>query len=661
LTRAVALVKNRETKIRWLFILAQLHQQKGEIKNAFDLYTKVIKMNPPYEMGFNARLNRARCSDATNGNNETVRKELEQMKSDPKNKDFLDQIYFALAGLAKNEGKEDEQLDLLNQSVRASTTNTVQKALSFLELGKIYFSKKNYKLAQAYYDSTTSNLGNDYPDYNEILNRRNSLTKLIKNLRVIDTEDSLQQLASLSPADLQRRVDEIVSNEQAAYEKEQEEKQSNQIFKPNLQESNQFNQASGSNWYFYNPQAISFGFNEFSKKFGDRKLEDDWRRSKKQVNIVSPDQLEVDSAQLPGKDKGTTAFNAEKRKQEILKSIPTDKEAIEKSRARVIEAYYNVGMIYREQLNDIEASAKAFESLVNKYPKNKYELQCYYQLYRSYLTLGNQTKSDYFKNIILNEHGETEYAEIIRNPNYANERANTKSKLEIFYEETYRKYLNGEYASVIQRKGEADVQFNKTPLTPKFDMLKTLSIGRTQPLPTFEASLNDIIRNYPDDSVSIQAQDILDVIHNAGKDNLKGEAPVNASNDSIHRVLNPFNYLPDTTHYVVLIFQNIGGALDGNKLKNKLSDFNSKNYAAKALQVRDVLLDHRNKMIIIDSFANRAQALEYFSTLYDNDDVFGNVSTDNYQQYCISVNNYPELLKQKNTVMYEDFYRNFYK
>ena len=123
---------------------------------------------------------------------------------------------------------------------------------------------------------------------------------------------------------------------------------------------------------------------------------------------------------------------------------------------------------------------------MRRFPTCKYQLQCYYQLYRTYAALGNTERSEYYKNIILNEHGNTEYAEIIRNPNYLTEKANEKSNLDIFYEETYRKYLNGEYAAVIARKTDADVQFPQNILTPKFDMLKTLSIGRTQPLPVFE-------------------------------------------------------------------------------------------------------------------------------------------------------------------------------
>ena len=46
--------------------------------------------------------------------------------------------------------------------------------------------------------------------------------------------------------------------------------------------NNQFGvNTSGGKWYFYNPATLSFGLSEFRKKWGSRKLEDDWRRKDK--------------------------------------------------------------------------------------------------------------------------------------------------------------------------------------------------------------------------------------------------------------------------------------------------------------------------------------------------------------------------------------------
>ena len=656
LTKASILAPKREDRIRFMFILAQLHQQQEEYQKAFQLYTKVIKMNPKYEMAFNARINRARCFDANSKNGDEVKKELAKLQKDPKNKDFLDQIYYALAGLAKKEGKPDEEFENLNKSVRASTTNQNQKALSYLELAKIYFTKPDYKNAQAYYDSTVTNLSNDHPDYNDVLTRRNSLTKLIRNLNIIATEDSLQGLAKLTPEARQQMVDAKLLAEEEAKRKLQEEEQVNQIFdQARPDQVNQMNKGSGSNWYFYNTQAISFGFNEFTKKWGNRKLEDNWRRSNKESVANVLEQEGSDSLVTEEKEIKDPKLAAEKKKQDMLATIPSTPEAMEKSTRKVIDAYYNAAMIYREQLNDLPASVAMFEELLQKYPDNKYMLQSYYQLYRIYAQIGNAQKSEYYKNIILTKHGDTEYAEIIRNPNYAAERASKKSNLEIFYEDTYRKYLNGEYSDVIKRKGEADVQFPQSILAPQFDFLKTLSIGKTQALPVFEASLNDIVRTYGSDPVKDEAQNILDYIHNTG--GKMSEAPPVDTTSTVKL----FVYNPDTVHYVVIIFQAIGGPVDGNKLKNKIADFNGVNYGLKGLTMMDMMMDHRNKIMIIKSFPNKTEALSYNSHIYDNDDVYGNTNPESYQQYVISVNNLAALMREKKTDQYEDFYRMFYR
>lgn len=665
LQRASVSAPAREMKIRLKFILAQLYQQKGEFKRAFDLYTKIVKMNPKYEMAFNARLNRARCYDSSSGSSESVYKELRKMQKDPKNKDFMDQIYYALAGLSKNEGKDADEIDYLNKSIRASTNNQNQKALSYLELARINYKKPEYRIAQAYYDSTVTILSKDYPDYPEIVNLRNSLTKLVKYMKTIETEDSLQRMSTMSVEERTRIIDTYLAEEEKKNQQikaESTEEPSNQIFgTPNQAGANAFNNASGSNWYFYNPQAISFGFNEFAKKFGNRKLEDNWRRSKKETAISDEVEIVIEEAEnrTPG-DTSVVADNLSTR-DNMLNSVPEGDEALDKSHAKIIDAFYNIGMLYREQLSDMNASVGAFEELLKRYPVNKYQLQSYYQLYRTYLALGNTSRSDYYKNIILNDHGDTEYAEIIRNPNYGVESAKRKSHLDLFYEETYRKYLNGEYAAVISRKAQSDVQFPQNPYTAKFDMLKTLAIGRTQPLQVFEASLNDIIRNHSADSVKDIAQEILDLI-NSGEASIDTSMEINPlSIDTIAANKKLFKYIPDTLHNAILIFQNIGGPLDPERLKNKIADFNQVNFGSKGITMQELLFDHRLKIMILKSFNNKQDALQYYSLLYDNDDVFGQVNPDAYQLYVISVNNLPTILREKKTNEYEDFYRGFYR
>ena len=117
----------------------------------------------------------------------------------------------------------------------------------------------------------------------------------------------------------------------------------------------------------------------------------------------------------------------------------------------------------------------------------------------------------------------------------------------------------------------------------------------------------------------------------------------------------------DTVHYEAIIVQNIGGLLNSEKLKTKISNFNSANYSEKQLTIDEFMLDHRFKILVIRQFANKQEAMSYHDHLFDNDSVYGDVSPDNYKQFAISANNLPEVLKQKKADDYENFFRSFYK
>lgn len=659
LNKAVEHAKLRQDRIRFLFILGQVYQKENESVKAFDTYTRCIKMNPKYEMEFNARINRARCYTPYQKKAINIKQELLKMEKDPKNKEYLDQVYYALASIALKEKDEIAAIDYLNKSISASIGNTSQKAQTFLELGRIYLARPLYKTAQAYYDSCVTYISQDHPDYEIVVNKRNSLTRLIRFLNTIEREDSLQQVAKMNGAEVDAKVDDILKKEeeQKRIEKEKENaKSAEQIFgnKTGVPST-----ATGS-WYFYNPSTISFGFNDFLKKWGNRKLEDNWRRSQKEQELAGSEEF-----QNTGKPKGPATDSAgaqeamaakEARKLELRGNLPVTPELVEKSNNKIIEAYYNAALIYKDQLDDARASMKMFEELLRRFPHCKYEVQCYYQLYKLYGSAGNQAKSDYYKNLILNEHGDTEYAEMIRNPNYGADKAKEKSKLELYYEETYRKFLNGEYTTVIQRREDALKEFPENSLMPKFDLLKTLSIGRTASLGTFQSSLMDIVRIHPDDPVKDRAQEILDYIESLSEKKAE-EIETALVKDSA--TLQKYNYNPDTTHFIMVVFPIAG--MNAVEMQKKITDYNNKYFSLKAYSTTNLVLDNKNQVILIRNFFDKADAVAYSNDVYNNDEVYGNLSPDKYQHILISQINYAVLMKDRKMNEYLDFYNRFYK
>ena len=270
LQTAIDLTKKKKQKTRLLFILAQLYQAVDDKANASTTYGLVIKSHPEYEMEFYARINRALNVNVRSKDLKSIKSELEKMLKDEKNKQYYDQIYFALAEIELKERNQEQGIEYLVLSTEASIENPRQKGLSFMKLGDIHFRKKAYTAAQAYYDSTTTYLPQTHEQFETIKNRSEYLTELVGYLNTIAFEDSVQQLAKLDPKELNAVIDDLIDTEREAIERQKEEDELNRLNGVVTQKptTTQNQSSGGSNWYFYNQGAKSFWFWGFQEDLG---------------------------------------------------------------------------------------------------------------------------------------------------------------------------------------------------------------------------------------------------------------------------------------------------------------------------------------------------------------------------------------------------------
>lgn len=676
LQKAGATSKKKDDRSRYYFILGQLYQRSDSLPKAFSAYEKVLKLSPPYEMAFNARINRARCYDAGSGSASIVKKELQKMLKDEKNADFRDQIYYALAGVASQEKDEPLAVNYLNQSLRASTSNTTQKALSYLELANIFLKRPDYIPAAAYYDSCLTNLTNDHPDYLDIQAKRNSLERLVSNLKVIIYEDSLQRLMSMSAAEREVLIGNLVEAEDAERERlkaeqeaqqrlEEQEIQEEKELKSQPRALNQPASAAQGAWYFYNATAMSFGYNEFLKKWGGRKLEDNWRRIEKEITIGGEvmDTIKVDTAAINQQfiNDSIAKLDSKSRKEAYLKSIPNSPEQLAESNKKIIEAYYNCGVIYKEQLNNLPESINSFETLDTKFPENKYKQPAYYNLYRTHTQLGDSVKANFYKNYILANYPESDYARLILNPDFFREMKRKSEVLEVFYENTYRAYLNRQYELVIERKAYADQSFPaNNKLSPKFAFLKALAVGKTRNLDAFTFELEDVIRSFPKDSVSIKAKEMLDFIKgNNVKATVIDTLPVDTNN-----LADPFakyakyNFDMNSLHFFVLFYPN--KTISPAELVPKIKAFNTIDFSAQNLNVTTGNIDLNIQYIAVMSFENKDDAMNYYETIVGEENLLENYDPQLVQYFVISQDNLSELTRTRDLKGYSQFFQQKY-
>lgn len=660
LIKAISLTRKKYEKNRLRFILAQINQGIGNLPEAARLYAQVIRKNPPYEMAFKSMINRAKCYDAAYGNSDEIIKQLKKMLADEKNLEYQDQIYFALAEIAiKN--KEDEKVkEYLKLSVKTSIENDYQKGLSSLYLADIFFEVPQYVPAQAYYDTAVQFLPKDYESFESLEAKSAILNKLVGYIVIIENEDSLQRLAAMTDKERDAVIAKKIADLQEAERLEKQNVGTGRgagFIEQANRERNAQNQ-SGGNWYFYNPTALSFGFTEFIKKWGRRKLEDNWRLSNKAptMDFGDDNMATIDSSTL---DSATLSLVTDpKDKKYYLQYIPLTEEKMAVSHGNIKEAFYNLGMLYDEGFNDLPKSIASFDTLLTRYPSDSlYELKTAYQLYRLYDELGEIGKRDFYKNIIISKYPESDYAMIILDPDYYKKLQAEMNKEKNIYEQTYLAFKNNQYATVLQLCDQAQRSFEDRVLIPKFYYLEALTLGRTQSADSMKSTLEYIVQTFPSHEVSPMAQAIIDRLNGPDSNIVSGTGTITAANNS-SGIPDLYKMDADAIHLFVMVVDIMN--VNVNALKIRLSDFNQKYYSLEKLSVSNLFLNDTEQMITISNFKDKAKAMTYFRAIQENAYVNSQIEGTGFESFVISVDNYPSFYRDKDVATYKKFFEDKY-
>jgi tetratricopeptide (TPR) repeat protein len=654
----------KNSRARYSFIAAQLFEQNKDPKRAVEYYKKTIKLKPStYELIFYSKIRMARLLDVKRNSSEKTKKDLLKMSKEFKNSDYYDVIYYTLGEIEQKERNQTQALFYYKKSILASVSNPSQKALSYLKVGEINFDLTNYTFAAAYYDSAIVTLPKDHPEYKSIVARKKTLEALVGYIKTITKEDSLQRIAKMSEAEINALIDKIILAKQKEEELKQKQKEAeaaksngaagsiSQVGQPS--QDIPFGQGSVS-FYFYNPNVVAFGIADFIKKWGNRKLEDNWRRSNKSISIETLNDSEKDN-------NGAATLSTDKTKSILesrdsyKKNIPFTDSSIAKSNSRIIKAYYMMGSIYKEELNNTKKTITSFEELNTRFPSNKYLLNTYYTLYRIYLEAKNQPKADYYKEKILNEFPDSEFALLIKNPNYAEELNGQKSEVENFYTGVYTSYHESNYTQSLALAREGISKFGKNDYLPKFEFIKSLSLGKVKGIDSMELSLKLLAAKFPTAEVTPQANAILESIKKQ-----KNPEPTPPAKDEKQVKEDAYVINFDHEHYLIAVLPDQVKMVDG--FKSNLNAFNSTYYVDKKFELSSNLFGADKQLVILKSFANAKDAVSYYENLIKDVDVFkGEVIKEQITISPIHTDNLPPFYKAKNVADYKKFFEDNYK
>lgn len=642
---------NSSDKARINFIIGQIYQELDFESEAFRYYRNTLKNNPSYELEFYSKLYMAQVTELAGENDlKKIQKYFKNLLKDPKNKEYQDKIYYELAGFEMKNGNVNEAIENYKLSVRHSQSNNRQKAYSYLSLGEIYYDTlKDFVLAKSYYDSTVSTMPQDEENFEAIKERQEILVDFVKQIIVIQKNDSLLHLATL-PEDsvLAMFTAQIESERTKEKERKKKEKQAAINRARNISESNGDNLITtasvGSVWYFNNPNALSRGRNDFIRKWGDRSLEDNWRRKNKaQVSSSEEETLYTSEiSESTGEEVVETSSEDEARK--MMADIPTSEDQKLVLLGEIETALYNLGNIYNLRLEEDGNAAESFEELLGRFPETEYEAEVLYQLYLLYKDI-DPDKSRERGNTLKQKYPETVYAKLVDNPNYRQESFAISEQLKKTYKRLYGMYKDGSHKKVLV---EADAVLSKHPdneFSDNIALLRVLAIGQTEEDHKYQFELGEFIKDYPEselnpyvNSLLLASEDFQQKRYNSAK----------------ARFIESFNQ----NHFFIVVYDINSGLID--ELTPIVDDYlKSKNLTN--LKTGNLILSDDKSMLLVNVFPGKGTATNFLKSFNQEVDIKETFKGSKFDVFVITEDNFDILYRTKDVSAYLTFFEKNYQ
>jgi hypothetical protein len=496
---------NYELKGRFTFITGQLYNKLNYKDSANIAFDQVIgfKRKTSRVYMINAHMAKTKNFNYAQEDQAMLLELLHDLEKDRENRPFLDKIYNALADFHRNTTNDSLAVVYYNKSIQSFKEDKTLQSINYQTLAEMNFDKAEYKQAGAYYDSTLTNLVENSKKWRRVKKKRENLDDVIKYEDIASINDSILRIAKMSDSDklafFTAYTDDLkakaIADSIAAAKLS--EKGPAIINKEFSSKSVGGPSPSGGKFYFYTPTTVAYGKVEFRKLWGDRKLEDNWRRSSKKSNGFDQDQeIVIDTTPIAELE----MFDP----QSYIAQLPSDPKVLDSLTIDRDFAYYQLGLIYKEKFKEYGLATNRLEKLLTYTPQKRLVLPAKYNLYKIYGLLEKQAFAQKYKDDILNNHSTSRYAEILRNPNA--QLASDASSPEAKYNALYKAFEASQYGEVIKKSDGYITQYNGTDIVPKFELLKATAIARQDGFQAFKKALNFVSLTYPNSPQGKKAQ-----------------------------------------------------------------------------------------------------------------------------------------------------------
>lgn len=668
----------RKQRAREWYLMGQLEAALGHKENAYKAYKRVIRLNPPYELEFNARIAMSEVMAGTQS--KKMIRRLKRMAASDNNKDYLDQVYYAIGNIYILQKDTANAIAAYEKGNKKSTRNGIEKGVLLLTLGNIYWDKEDYSNAGRCYGEAIGLLDKERDDYERLSERSKVLDELVPYTDAIHLQDSLQTLAKMPEAERNKAIDRVI---EALKKKEKEERDAQAELNAQQQMAQQggMNNMNNANnmmnnttdksgkWYFYNPTAVSQGKATFQKMWGRRENVDDWQRVNKTVVSLNDNPAEMtdemrdsiaaaEAAADSLENVMDSAQNNPHKREYYLKQIPFTEEQVAESNKIIEDGLFHSGIIFKDKLDNLPLSEKNLRRLTDNYPDFENMDEAYYHLYLLYSRRQDKAQANVYLDKLKQNYPESQWTVLLSDP-YFEENAKFGEHIEdSLYAATYNAFKAGRYNEVSTNTALSAQRFPLGANRDKFIFIGGLSKLNSGDSNGCLTDMEEVVSKYPQSGVSPMAGMIINGVK-AGRQ-LRGgrfdigdvwahRSVVLSDSDSI--AARKFVAERNTDFTFMIVYS--PDSLNENQLLFELARFNFSNFLVRNF---DIVIDELNGLhrMKVSGFRNYDEALQYARQLYKNQKVMSIASKG--RAIIISDSNIELLGTQYSYNDYDKFY-----
>lgn len=640
--------KKADVKSRIIFILGQIAQNEGDKARAANYYRECLKLNPPLDLVFNARLNIVLCSEGNSVAMHDVLKDLQKMLRDPKNSAYFGRIYYVMGEMAFRQGREEEAVRYMDQSIAASQGDPARTLLAAKRLSAYFYGKKEYIRSQQYYAAAAEVVEMDDPDYYTIVSRAENLADLTSYYTQLTEADTLRIVGRMDKKDQKKYAERKAKEYQKAQEAARlarEQSGGTDVSTPGR-----------SNWYFYNQQTKNAGLAEFNRLWGRRTLEDLWFLSAKPAAAMLRPPSRNEEEVVEEAPKVITQADPEY----YLQDLPTTDSAFARLDSIIEPALYHVGMVYSDQLSENEEGKKYLVRLIEEFPESDYIPSACETLCKIFHQEGDMGSYQKYAAILSTRYAGTIQDQRVNNPDYYKNLEANSQTVESLYTQIYNCFLRNDFQCVLSLVGQVEEAFPINTFQEQLSFLKTMATAHVKGYNEMIPMADNFLKSYPESELKSRMQAAYDRAKADLKENilfpdsdpvLPEDMPVaqsaasipaeaaeteepgqesealaeNASpvQDTVPSEPIQVEYVqPKSTekHYIIAVCDS--KERDSEAMLLRLGEFNRRNYSQMGLKTEAVPAGDKY-MVVISSFPVLRGAANYLDMVKDDDYVFG--------------------------------------